>query len=50
VITEAGANDKVASLHLAAHAPDAGQSAAEMGKNHQPAPGFAHVNVTPRAS
>ena len=46
VITEAGANDKVASLvYLAAYAPDVGQSTAEMGKNHPPAPGFAHMNV-----
>jgi len=46
VITEAGTSDKVASLvYLAAYAPDAGQSTGEIGKNHSPAPGFAHVSV-----
>ncbi len=44
VITEAGANDKVASLvYVAAFAPDAGQSAGELGKDYPPAPGFAHI-------
>jgi pimeloyl-ACP methyl ester carboxylesterase len=46
VITEAGNSDKVKSLvYLAAYAPDVGQSTADMGKNHPPAPGFAHVKV-----
>ncbi|SEF30137.1 alpha/beta hydrolase [Variovorax sp. NFACC27] len=44
VITEAGANDKVASLvYVAAFAPDAGQNTAELGKDYPPAPGFAHI-------
>jgi pimeloyl-ACP methyl ester carboxylesterase len=46
VITEAGTSDKVASLvYLAAYAPDVRKSVSEMGKNHPPAPGFAHVKV-----
>lgn len=41
VITEAGANDKVAALvYVAAFAPDAGQSTEEVGKNYPPAPGI----------
>jgi pimeloyl-ACP methyl ester carboxylesterase len=44
VITEAGANDKVASLvYVAAFAPDAGQTSAELGKDYPPAPGSAHI-------
>jgi len=46
VITEAGTGDKVSSLvYLAAYAPDVGQTTGEVGKNHAPAPGFAHVTV-----
>jgi pimeloyl-ACP methyl ester carboxylesterase len=46
VITEAGANDKVSSLvYVAAFAPDAGQSAGELGKDYPTAPGFAHVKA-----
>lgn len=46
VITEAGAAEKVASLvYVAAFAPDAGQIAGEIGKNHPPAPGFAHISA-----
>jgi pimeloyl-ACP methyl ester carboxylesterase len=44
VITEAGANDKVASLvYVAAFAPDAGQNSAELGKGYPAAPGSAHI-------
>jgi pimeloyl-ACP methyl ester carboxylesterase len=44
VITEAGADDKVVSLvYVAAFAPDAGQTSAELGKDYPPAPGFAHI-------
>lgn len=40
VITEAGTHDKVASLvYVAAFAPDAGQSSAEVGKDFPPSPG-----------
>lgn len=40
VITEAGDNDKVAGLvYVAAFAPDAGQSSAELGKGYPPSPG-----------
>lgn len=46
VITEAGADDKVSSLvYVAAFAPDAGQSAGELGKNFPPPPGFAHITA-----
>jgi pimeloyl-ACP methyl ester carboxylesterase len=48
VITEAGANDKVSSLvYVAAFAPDAGQTAGELGKKYPTAPGFAHVVADP---
>jgi pimeloyl-ACP methyl ester carboxylesterase len=41
VITEAGQNTKVAGLvYVAAFAPDAGQSAAEVGKDYPPSPGI----------
>jgi len=44
VITEAGDDDKVASLvYVAAFAPEAGQSAGELGKDYPPPPGFAHI-------
>jgi pimeloyl-ACP methyl ester carboxylesterase len=46
VITEAGANDKVSSLvYVAAFAPDAGQNAAELGKDYPAAPGSAHIKA-----
>ena len=46
VITEAGNADKVASLvYVAAFAPDAGQFSAELGKNHPPPPGLAHISA-----
>lgn len=46
VITEAGANDKVSSLvYIAAFAPDAGQTSAELGKDYPAAPGFAHIKA-----
>ncbi|RZT39279.1 alpha/beta fold hydrolase [Cupriavidus agavae] len=41
VITEAGANDKVAALvYVNAFAPDAGQATGEIGKNYPPSPGI----------
>ncbi|TBN36149.1 alpha/beta fold hydrolase [Pseudomonas sp. BGI-2] len=41
VITEAGANDKVAALvYVAAFAPDVGQTTAEVGKDYPPSPGM----------
>lgn len=41
VITEAGAHDKVAALvYVAAFAPDAGQTSAELGNGYAPAPGI----------
>jgi pimeloyl-ACP methyl ester carboxylesterase len=41
VITEAGENDKVAALvYVAAFAPDAGQTSAELGKDYPPSPGI----------
>lgn len=44
VITEAGANDKVSSLvYVAAFAPDAGQTSAELGAGYPPPPGTAHI-------
>jgi len=44
VITEAGGNDKVASLvYVAAFAPDAGQNSGELGKGYPAPPGFAHI-------
>ncbi len=44
VITEAGGNDKVASLvYVAAFAPDAGQNSGELGKDYPAPPGFAHI-------
>lgn len=44
VITEAGVSDKVSSLvYVAAFAPDAGQSAGELGKDYPAPPGFAHI-------
>ncbi len=44
VITEAGQNDRVSGLvYVAAFAPNAGQTAAEMGKDFPPSPGFARV-------
>jgi pimeloyl-ACP methyl ester carboxylesterase len=44
VITEAGGGDKVASLvYVAAFAPDAGQSTAELGKPYPPPPGLAFL-------
>lgn len=46
VITQAGANDKVASLvYVAAFAPDAGQSVGELGKPFPAPPGFAHLKA-----
>jgi pimeloyl-ACP methyl ester carboxylesterase len=46
VITEAGANDKVAALvYVAAFAPDAGQATGELGKNLPPAPGITKLAV-----
>ncbi|WP_395348252.1 alpha/beta fold hydrolase [Variovorax sp. UC122_21] len=44
VITEAGGNDKVASLvYVAAFAPDAGQNSGELGKDYPAPPGSAHI-------
>jgi len=44
VITEAGANDKVAALvYVAAFAPDAGQSSNDLGKDGPPPPGLANI-------
>jgi pimeloyl-ACP methyl ester carboxylesterase len=44
VITEAGNNPKVAGLvYVAAFAPDAGESAASLGKQFDPAPGGAEI-------
>lgn len=44
VITEAGQNDKVASLvYVAAFAPDAGQSVGDVGKDFPPSPGIQKV-------
>ena len=44
VITEAGTHDKVAALvYVAAFAPDAGQSSAELGKGYAPSPGIAKL-------
>ncbi|MNN39244.1 Alpha/beta hydrolase family protein [compost metagenome] len=46
VITEAGANDKVASLvYVAAFAPDAGQSVADVGKGFPTPPGVAYLKA-----
>jgi pimeloyl-ACP methyl ester carboxylesterase len=46
VITEAGANDKVTSLvYVAAFAPDAGQSAGELGKDYPAPAGAAHITA-----
>jgi pimeloyl-ACP methyl ester carboxylesterase len=46
VITEAGANDKVASLvYVAAFAPDVGQSVGDLGKNYPMPPGLAHLKA-----
>jgi len=46
VITQAGANDKVASLvYIAAFAPDVGQATGELGKAYPPAPGLAHLSA-----
>lgn len=46
VITEAGRSDKVASLvYVAAFAPDAGQSTAELGKGYPTPPGLAHLQA-----
>ena len=44
VITEAGANDKVAGLvYVAAFAPEAGQNAMDVGKDFPPSPGIQKV-------
>ena len=44
VITEAGNNPKVAGLvYVAAFAPDAGESAASLGKKYEPTPGGAEI-------
>ena len=46
VITEAGADDKVAALvYVAAFAPDAGQATSELGKDLPPAPGITKLAV-----
>jgi pimeloyl-ACP methyl ester carboxylesterase len=46
VITEAGADDKVAALvYVAAFAPDAGQSSNDLGKDGPPPPFLAHVHA-----
>ena len=46
VITEAGANDKVSSLvYVAAFAPDAGQTSADLGKGYPAPPGTAHITA-----
>lgn len=46
VITEAGDNDKVASLvYVAAFAPDAGQASGELGKDYPPSPGLKSLVV-----
>lgn len=46
VITQAGTNDKVASLvYVAAFAPDVGQSVGELGKNYPTPSGLAHVKA-----
>jgi pimeloyl-ACP methyl ester carboxylesterase len=46
VITQAGANDKVASLvYVAAFAPDAGQASGELGKNYPAPSGFSHIKA-----
>ncbi|QRF62382.1 alpha/beta fold hydrolase [Variovorax sp. UC122_21] len=46
VITEAGANEKVSSLvYVAAFAPDAGQTSAELGKGYPTPPGTAHITA-----
>lgn len=49
VITQAGANDKVAALvYVAAFAPDAGQSVSDLGKDYPPPEGSKHL-VTDQA-
>jgi pimeloyl-ACP methyl ester carboxylesterase len=46
VITEAGAHEKVSALvYIAAFAPDAGQSSAELGKNYPKPPGLDFVSA-----
>lgn len=46
VITEAGQNDKVASLvYVSAFAPDAGQATSELGRELPPAPGITRLSI-----
>ena len=46
VITEAGANEKVSSLvYVAAFAPDAGQTSADLGKGYPAPSGTAHITA-----